>query len=59
MKFQLTNIMELKIIFNETALLYATYKNHAEVVKLLLSHKNIDVNIVDKISNSIFMNNIQ
>lgn len=33
--------------FNNTALICASYNGHIEVVKELLSHKDIDINIKD------------
>jgi ankyrin repeat protein len=32
-----------------TALMWAAYNDHAEVVRLLLAHPSVDVNVTDKV----------
>ena len=44
----------LKIILNQTPLHYAIKKNNIEIIKLLLEHSEIDVNIKSNIFQIIF-----
>ena len=46
--------MEFKKIFNKTALYNAVNKENLDIIKLLCSNENIDVNIIYEILNYSF-----
>lgn len=43
--YNCNHLWSLVWAFNQTALIIATNKNHIEIVRLLLAHEDIDVNI--------------
>ena len=49
MKFKIKHINKIPIHFYKTALHMAVEKENIEIIELLLSNPNIDINIKDKI----------